>query len=305
MIIICFNFYKKMKLVFIILCLFNLGILIELPEEYDIRERYKEYNCKSFDDIRDQKNCGGCWAFSTAEVISDRYCIHTKGQKKFLFSEMELLTCCETLNDNPQAGCGGGDEYYGFHYWVTTGLPLNNCKKFLFNENEEIVDYSNKLKCKNICDNGGILLRDKGSLHSHITGEEDIKREIYNNGPVTAGFYYYNSFFDYWTNILPKNPNAIYKNNDLTKDGGHSIKIIGWGIDKESNTKYWLCVNSWGKDDLHTGVFRFIRGINNCGIESDVNAGYYLDKIIATNTDAYIVFRDNFFNFKNLNEDYM
>ena len=60
-----------------------------------------------------------------------------------------------------------------------------------------------------------------------------------------------------------------------------------------------LCVNSWGKDALHTGVFRFIRGINNCGIESYVNTGYFLDRIIDTNTEAYIVSRNKFFNFKN------
>ena len=296
---------NKMKFILIYLCLFNLGNLIELPEEYDVRERYKEYNCKSFYDIRDQKDCGGCWAFSTAEVISDKHCIHTKGKYQFLFSEMELLTCCKTLNDNPKAGCGGGDEYYGFHYWVTRGLPLKNCKAFLFDDGEEVLDNSEKLKCRNTCDDNSFMIRDRGYLHSFITGgEEEIKKEIYNNGPVTAGFDFYNSFFYYWNEILPKNPNAIYENFDLTKDGGHSVKIIGWGIDKESNTKYWLCVNSWGKDEGHSGVFRFIRGINNCGIESNVNAGYYLDKIIASNTEAIIVYRDNIFNFKNLNEDY-
>ena len=294
-----------MKLFLIFLFLFNLVTLIELPEEYDVRERYKEYNCKSFDNIRNQKGCGGCWAFSIAEVISDRHCIHFKGQHQFLFSEMELLTCCVTLNDDPKAGCGGGNLYEGFHYWVTIGLPLYECKRFIFNKYEEVVDYSVKLKCRKSCDNGGVLVRDKGSLHSHISGEEEeIKREIYNNGPVAAGFDYYKSFYTYWKEILPKNPNAIYKNDDLTKEDGHSVKIIGWGIDKESNTKYWLCVNSWGKDEGHSGVFRFIRGINNCGIESNVNAGYYLDKIIASNTEAIIVYRDNIFNFKNLNEDY-
>lgn len=284
--------------------LFNLGNLLQLPEEYDVREHYKNYHCISFDDIRNQKSCGGCWAFSTAEVISDRYCIHSKGESQILFSEMELITCCKTLDNDPLAGCNGGYEYDGFRYWVTIGLPQSNCKKFLFEQGGDVVYYSDKLKCRETCDNGDFIQRYKGFSYSHISGEENIKREIYYNGPVTAAFYTYKSFNNYWINILPVNPNEIYENNDYFMKSSHSIKIIGWGIDQKSNKKYWLCVNSWGKDALHTGVFRFIRGINNCGIESYVNAGYFLDRIIDTNTEAYIVSRNKFFNFKNLTEDF-
>ena len=120
--------------------LFNLGILIQLPEEYDVRVRYKDYNCKSFYDIKNQKECEGCWAFATVEAINDRYCIHTKGQYQPSFSEMELLTCCVTLYDEPQAGCSGGNGYDGFHYWITNGLPTNDCKTFPFGINEKIVE---------------------------------------------------------------------------------------------------------------------------------------------------------------------
>jgi len=30
--------------------------------------------------------------------------------------------------------------------------------------------------------------------------------------------------------------------------GGHAVKIIGWGIDKESKRDYWIVENSWGAD---------------------------------------------------------
>ena len=48
-------------------------------------------------------------------------------------------------------------------------------KEISFNENEKIVDDSNKLKCRKTCDNGGIIVREKSSsLYSHITGEEEL-----------------------------------------------------------------------------------------------------------------------------------
>jgi hypothetical protein len=34
---------------------------------------------KVIGDIRDQSNCGCCWAFGTAEAASDRLCIATGG----------------------------------------------------------------------------------------------------------------------------------------------------------------------------------------------------------------------------------
>ena len=52
---------------------------------------------------------------------------------------------------------------------------------------------------------------------------------------------------------------------------GHAVRIIGWGVLDGKN--YWLIANSWGKgwgDEKDRGVFKMIRGINNCNIEKDV-----------------------------------
>ena len=51
----------------------------------------------------------------------------------------------------------------------------------------------------------------------------------------------------------------------------HAVRIIGWGVQNGKN--YWLIANSWGKDwgdEKDRGVFKMIRGINNCNIEKDV-----------------------------------
>ena len=52
---------------------------------------------------------------------------------------------------------------------------------------------------------------------------------------------------------------------------GHVVRIIGWGV--QNGTDFWLIANSWGKgwgDEKDRGVFKMIRGINNCNIEKDV-----------------------------------
>ena len=297
--------FRLITITYIILfALIYYSITLEIPDEYDIR---LHYNCQSFYDIRDQMRCGGCWAFAVAEVISDRYCINSNGRDQLLFSEMELLTCCKTLEDDPiKAGCSGGYPKDAFQYWVNNGLPIKSCKEFLFTKYEFPENNTNKLKCLNTCSNKGLnLFRYKGSYVKRIIGgEEEIKKEIYTNGPVTASFDYYEDFGRYWYKLIFE-PNKIYQHSDEEITSSHAVKIIGWGMDPISKIKYWLCVNSWGKNDYLSGVFRFIRGINDCGIESNIYAGY-IDKILYSinDNDLIYVLSDTFISFKNLDQDF-
>ncbi|VDM72573.1 unnamed protein product [Strongylus vulgaris] len=55
--------------------------------------------------------------------------------------------------------------------------------------------------------------------------------------------------------------------------GFHVVKIIGWGVDKVKNLPYWLVANSYNTDWGEKGLFRILRGSNECGIEEQVAAG--------------------------------
>lgn len=60
------------------------------------------------------------------------------------------------------------------------------------------------------------------------------------------------------------------------------VQIMGWGT--ENGTDYWLVANSWNEDWGDKGTFKILRGQNECGIESQVVAGKYLQSIdVATN----------------------
>jgi hypothetical protein len=45
----------------------------DLPENFDSREQWP--NCPTLQEVRDQGNCGSCWAISAVETMSDRYLI--------------------------------------------------------------------------------------------------------------------------------------------------------------------------------------------------------------------------------------
>ena len=276
-----------------------------LPEKYDLREEYTE--CDSLRDIRDQGTCGGCWAFSTAEVISDRICISTEGDEKPFISENELITCCYNCFDqtNPEKGCGGGYRGIAFLYWIYFGLPTRSCKPFHYYKSYN----SFNLKCSYYCDNYNIKpTRYYGSDFKIIkkgkNAANEIMNEIYYNGPVTANYKLYEDFSRFFWN----RSSNIYEYDKKSKFlGWHAIKIIGWGVDiiKEKEVKYWICANSYGRYGGINGFFKIKRGENECEIESQIWFGYYNSDILYRSKDSIVVYEDNFFNFKNLNEDYM
>ncbi|VDP44050.1 unnamed protein product [Soboliphyme baturini] len=70
----------------------------DIPKEFDARQHWPF--CSSIRLIRNQANCGSCWAVSTASVMSDRVCIATGGYKQPYISDENILSCCKF--------CGGG-----------------------------------------------------------------------------------------------------------------------------------------------------------------------------------------------------
>ena len=89
----------------------NVTPIPDLPENYDLREQYPY--CNSLFEIRDQANCGSCWAVASAETMSDRHCIISKGVQKPILSSSVLISCCGLCGK----GCAGGLPYEAFIYW--------------------------------------------------------------------------------------------------------------------------------------------------------------------------------------------
>ncbi|CAJ0594799.1 unnamed protein product [Cylicocyclus nassatus] len=246
-----------------------------LPESFDAREKWPQ--CVSIKTIRDQADCGSCWAVSAASAMSDRLCIQTMGQDQRIISDTDILACCGEYCGN---GCDGGLPIrayeYGMNYGVCTGGAYNAkncCKPYAFypcgpHEGQpyygECQERQATPACRAQCQLGYSMdyNYDKiyaNSAYSIIANEDAIRKEIYTNGPVTAAFNVYQDFFYYKTGVYVQTWGE-------DTGGGHAVKLIGWGV--ENGVKYWLVSNSWSTDWGDNGLFKIRRGTNECDIES-------------------------------------
>jgi cathepsin B len=78
------------------------------------------------------------------------------------------------------------------------------------------------------------------------------------NGPVEAAFTVYSDFMSY--------KSGVYKHTSGSVEGGHAVKILGWGV--ENGEDYWIVANSWSNAWGMNGYFYILKGVNECGIES-------------------------------------
>lgn len=262
-----------------------------LPESFDAAEEWSDC-ADMINDIRDQSNCGCCWAFAGAEAASDRMCIATKAAIKLPLSAQDVCFC------GSDDGCNGGFIQEPWLQIAEEGAVTggqyqtsdDTCSDFSLPhchhhgpqgddpypaEGEPGCPSASSPQCPAECDAGksgehSSFSDDKYSFRGEVIaaeGEEGIMQAIMTGGPVETAFTVYSDFEDY--------AGGIYQHVTGEEAGGHAVKIVGWGVD--NGVKYWKIANSWNPYWGENGFFRIVKGSNHCGIE---------DKIAASSPDA-------------------
>jgi cathepsin B len=258
-----------------------------IPTAFDWRQTAGTM-CPSVNVIRDQSNCGSCWAFGAAESATDRLCIQTNGGKQFMIGAADILSCCSTCG----SGCNGGYPSQAWHWLTTTGAvtggnyqdyswcwsyPYPTCEhhnnKTTYVQCSSLPSYPTPT-CKKSCDTQTTYKTAYSSdKHTFSTSYgvpqnvSQIQTDLMTYGPQEVSFSVYEDFETYTSGIY------VHKTGQYL--GGHAVKFMGWGVGSasEGNQPYWIVANSWNNDWGENGYFRILRGVNECGIEGSVVAG--------------------------------
>lgn len=219
-----------------------------LPTNFDSRTQWPKY----IHPIRDQGKCGSCWAFGAAEALTDRYTIESEGKIDVILSPQDMVSC-----DRTDYGCGGGYIQNAWAYLESTGIPPESCFPYTSGTTGKSGSCTDEpAACKT--ERYGCR-KDTQFL---CTTADEIKSEIHRRGPMETRFDVYSDFMNYKT--------GVYVHRGGQKEGGHAIKILGWGHDQETGLDYWLCANSWGTKWGEDGYFKIAHG--QCGIDATVLA---------------------------------
>ena len=186
-----------------------------------------------------------------SDVLADRFAIASEGRINEDLSPEDLLSC-----DSRDYGCGGGYIEKAFQFMEHTGIVTEECFPFTAAQGIEPA-------CATSCSSTSSEYKKykcKRNSIVHPETPEEIKSEIYQHGPVEASMIIYDDFFNY--------KSGIYNFVSGAFDGGHAIRILGWGHDDNFDIDYWICANSWGPEWGEQGYFRIMFG--ECGIEDSV-----------------------------------
>ncbi|KAI1705031.1 papain family cysteine protease domain-containing protein [Ditylenchus destructor] len=235
-----------------------------VPSIFDSRTKWSQ--CAPFmNNIRDQSNCGDCWAVSSGSVLTDRRCIARAKQ------EADVMTCSKGAPDGN--GCDGGYVDKAFAYMVSKGVLTGTnytwgagCKPYPFPETGGPYHAGN---CSSTCSTSSNdysrtkMINYTALYDGSSTYEQQMMQEIYNNGPVVAVMVVYEDLYYY--------SSGVYAHTNGSNLGSHAVRVMGWG--NLNGVDYWLVANSWGTSWGQNGWFYIERGVNEVGIESEITYG--------------------------------
>jgi len=251
--------------------------VFDAPDTFDIRTQWPMCG-GTFNNIRNQAQCGSCWAVAAASVFSDRKCIASKGAVATSYSGLDTLSCCKGMCGN---GCEGGYPSRAWQWFVRTGVVTGGsftnrtgCQPYFWTMNgqsycsPEATSDCPTGRCMESCQATNMdYSSDKRKADAAFTvpqSQSEIMAHIMQDGSLEAAFDVYNDFFHYSSGVYQKSPDAQYA-------GGHAVRVVGWG--SENGTPYWMVANSWGTDWGMAGWFKILRGADECGIEEAMCAG--------------------------------
>ena len=192
--------------------------------------------------VKDQGQCGSCWAFSTTGAVEGAEFLATGTLKSF--SEQQLVDCAGGSWGN--MGCNGGLMDYAFAYIEQNPLELE--ADYAYTARDGTCKYDSSKGVGKVADFVDVQSMSPSQLKAAL-----------NKGPVSVAIEADQTAFQFYTSGV------------ITSGCGqmldHGVLAVGYGT--ESGQDYFLVKNSWGASWGDQGYVKIGAGSSNvCGILS-------------------------------------
>jgi len=232
---------------------------VTLPDSVDWRKE------GAVTGVKNQGQCGACWAFSTTGSIESAWAIASEDKQLLSLSEQQLVDCA------PREGCDGGLPEVTYDYLQhggDGGFPVAMCTEGTYPyQGKQGTCGSTRDSCMVAIMSGGIT-GFKVATSSEVGYSMETLMSAVAQQPVTASIAGGDQLFQLYSGgVLQDRPG-----NKCSDSVDHSVLLVGYG--REGSLDYWLIKNSWGTDWGESGYARVWKGkpgdpVGECGIRSD------------------------------------
>jgi len=196
--------------------------------------------------VKDQGECGSCWAFSVTGTLEGTMKVTTNKSKEL--SEQQIIDCSWDAPYN-NLGCDGGDMRPAIQSIIDQN-GINTEDDYSYD------DYygGDRHTCRKKPERFAFKI--KGMVNITEGNETDLAYGVVNT-PVSVAIDASQSSFQFYHGGIYYEPFCKTKNDDLD----HGVLVVGFG------DGYFLVKNSWGPVWGWQGYIYMSRGRNNnCGI---------------------------------------
>lgn len=202
----------------------RVGVLAPKPEAVKAVPNYKDWKALgAVTAVKNQEQCGSCWAFSATEEIESQWILAGKATNTTIDLAPQQIVDC----DDTSMGCGGGETGSAYNYVINAGGL------------EPEKDYPYKAQ-NGACD------AKKSEFAAHIASwkmatsdydEKTLQANLLSWGPISICVDA-SSWQDYQSGVMTWEQCAWINILD------HCVQLTGYNLN--NGNPYWMVRNSWG-----------------------------------------------------------